>query len=109
VAEKVARIRLAVGIVAEVAVATANHTEKSLKIIFGAFGEPEAGEGIGMNFEVVADEGPEQVAEETPDSGKSLQGLTVLELVVQGYLVKRRLGGQCPWVRLVAPVLSSLM
>jgi hypothetical protein len=49
------------------------------------------------------------VAEETPDSGKSLQGLTILELVVQGYLVKRRLGGQYPWVRLVAPVLSSLM
>jgi hypothetical protein len=59
VAERVARIRLAVGIVAEVAVATVNHTEKSLKITFGAFEEPEAVEGIGMNFEVVADERPE--------------------------------------------------
>jgi hypothetical protein len=108
VAEMVARIRSAVDTVVRVAAAKVKHTGKSLKIIFEASGEPEVVEGIDTDFEVVVVEGLEQ-AEETLNFGKSLRGLTVLELVVQGCLVERRSGGRYPLVRLVALVLSSLM
>ncbi len=116
VTEPAARNRLVVGTVVEAAVAKAKHTGavveelRSLKIIFGAFGEPEAAQEIDMGSEMVAAGEPAQAAEETLYFGKSLQGLTVPELVVhKDSWVKMTLEGPRPWVRLIDLVLSFLM
>lgn len=112
-AEQVERIRL-VGTVVEAAVAKARQTDvvvgvlRSWKIISGAFAELAGALEIGMGFEVVAAEEPEQ-AQETPGFDRSLQGLMVPELAVaEGLWAEKTSWGLCPLERLVDLVPSSL-